>query len=228
MNYDGLKDDIILLMEKGTIKIDVKTYQNDMTSYECKDDVFTLLVHLGYLCYDENGEVSIPNKEILEEFELCTKSKDWSDLFRDFQRFKEILKATLHCEADKVTKLVEEAYDAADKKTNNHEATLKQVLKLAYYAARINYTVLDEIDSGKKGYADVIYILKRTCNNSAFIVELKYENSPESGLNQIIERNYLSRLGQYKDNLFLVTIHYDKETKNKKYTFIIRKFDDKT
>jgi len=78
MNYDGLKDDIILLMRKSTIKINVKTYQNDMTSFKFKDDVFTLLVHLGYLCYDENSEeVSIPNNEILDEFKTCIKIDDW-------------------------------------------------------------------------------------------------------------------------------------------------------
>jgi len=225
MNYDGLKDDIILLMKKGTIKINVKTYQNDMTSFKCKDDVFTLLVHLGYLCYDENNnEVSVPNNEILEEFEICTNSKDWSDLFRDFQRSKEILKATLQYKTDKVAELVEEAHDEADKKTYNNETALKYAIKLAYYAARINYTILDEVDSGK-GYADVIYIPKQTCNDSAFIVELKYMNSSESGMNQIIERNYSSRLVHYKDNLLLVAINYDKETKNKKHTCTIRKYD---
>jgi len=49
-----------------------------MTSFKCKDDVFTLLVHLDYLCYDENSkEVSIPNNEILNEFKTCRETEDW-------------------------------------------------------------------------------------------------------------------------------------------------------
>jgi len=34
-------------------------------------------------------------------------------------------------------------------------------------------------------------------------------------MNQIIERNYLSRLTHYKDNLLFVAINYNKEPKNK-------------
>jgi len=45
MNDDRLKDDIILLMEKETIKINVRVYQNDMISFKSRDDVITLLVH---------------------------------------------------------------------------------------------------------------------------------------------------------------------------------------
>ena len=51
-NYDGLKEDVMMLMNGGRIAIDVTTYQNDMTTFHSKDDIFTLLVHLGYLGYD--------------------------------------------------------------------------------------------------------------------------------------------------------------------------------
>ena len=57
---------------------------------------------------------------------------------------------------------------------------------------------MDEVDSDK-GYAYVIFIPKWNYIDSVFIVELKYKNSPESCMNQIIERNYLSRLIHYKD-----------------------------
>ena len=42
---------------------------NDMTTIRCRDDVLTLLVHLGYLAYDmEEKSVYIPNEEVREEF----------------------------------------------------------------------------------------------------------------------------------------------------------------
>ncbi len=45
-----------------------------MTTFNGRDDVFSLLIHLGYLGYDdENGEVFIPNREILDEFRASTK-----------------------------------------------------------------------------------------------------------------------------------------------------------
>ena len=69
MNYDGLKDAIVDLLGEKRCRIDTGTFQNDMTSLSGKDDIFTLLVHLGYLAYDmETEEVFIPNEEVRNEF----------------------------------------------------------------------------------------------------------------------------------------------------------------
>lgn len=49
-------------------RIDTGTFQNDMTSLQGKDDVLTLLVHLGYPAYDNDSkEVYIPNEEVRQE-----------------------------------------------------------------------------------------------------------------------------------------------------------------
>lgn len=78
MDYDGLKDAVALLMDGGRLAIDTSTYQNDMTTFMGRDDVLSLLVHLGYLGFDdETNEVFIPNKEILEEFRTSTKTGEW-------------------------------------------------------------------------------------------------------------------------------------------------------
>lgn len=70
MNFDRLKEEILTMLCGGRCKINPEKFQNDMTSFESKDDVFTLLVHLGYLAYDERKqEVFIPNLEITGEFE---------------------------------------------------------------------------------------------------------------------------------------------------------------
>ena len=52
MNFDGLKDTIIELLAGQKAVIDTTTFSNDMVTLETKDDVLTLLVHLGYLAYD--------------------------------------------------------------------------------------------------------------------------------------------------------------------------------
>ena len=79
MNYDGLKSDIALLMDSGRIKVDTRKYQNDMSTFHSKDDIFALLIHLGYLGYDsKSSEVFIPNKELEDEFRLSTTSEEWS------------------------------------------------------------------------------------------------------------------------------------------------------
>ena len=69
MNYDGLKDAILRMFTGEHIKINTERFQNDMTTFQSKDDVLTLLVHLGYLAYEyESSSVFIPNVEILGEF----------------------------------------------------------------------------------------------------------------------------------------------------------------
>ncbi len=82
-DYDGLKDAVALLMNGGSIRIDPRTFQNDMTTLLGRDDVLSLLVHLGYLAYDiGSSEVSIPNREIRNAFRAWKESYDHCRLER--------------------------------------------------------------------------------------------------------------------------------------------------
>ena len=56
MNFDGLKDDILCLMSGERIPVNTKNFSNDMVTFHTKDDVLTLLIHLGYLAYDFDNE----------------------------------------------------------------------------------------------------------------------------------------------------------------------------
>ena len=56
--------------------MDVRSFQNDMTSISSKDDVLTLLIHPGYRAYEtETRSVYIPNEEIRQEF-ISISSKE--------------------------------------------------------------------------------------------------------------------------------------------------------
>ena len=117
-DYDGLKDAVALLMDGGRLEIDTSTYENDMTTFTGRDDVLSLLIHLGYLGYDdETSEVFIPNKEILDEFRTSTKSDEWADTFESFRISQELLKATWNKDSERVAELVEKAHDRADKRS---------------------------------------------------------------------------------------------------------------
>ena len=82
MNMDGLKDSVIDMLGGKSIVIDPISFQNDMVTFESSDDVLTLLVHLGYLAYnDATRKVRIPNREIAEEFAAAVKNnKYWGDI----------------------------------------------------------------------------------------------------------------------------------------------------
>ncbi|KAG4094751.1 hypothetical protein H8356DRAFT_946412, partial [Neocallimastix lanati (nom. inval.)] len=62
-------EDIIRLKSRKSVKIKINTYQNDMTTFNCKDDVLTMLVRIGYLSYNaKTKKVFILNEEVLQEF----------------------------------------------------------------------------------------------------------------------------------------------------------------
>ncbi|MCM1497370.1 MAG: ATP-binding protein [Clostridium sp.] len=211
MNYDGLKDAVALMMDGGSVRVNIGTYQNDMTTFNSRDDVLALLIHLGYLTFNsDTKEVSIPNKEILDEFKNSTESKEWIDTFTSFKKSQELLNATWGCNENKVAELLEWFHDSAENKTYNSEAALSYAIQMAYYAGQKYYTTIQELDSGK-GYVDLVYLPSpKHTDKPALLIELKYAQSVGTAADQIRSRNYPQKLEHYKDNMLLVSINYDK------------------
>ncbi len=92
MDFDGLKETVAELMDGRHIPVQLGTYQNDMTSFQYKDDILALLIHLGYLGYDDaKVEVFIPNKEILDEYKNSTRSPEWKASFQALKNSQRLL-----------------------------------------------------------------------------------------------------------------------------------------
>ena len=94
------------------------------------------------------------------------------------------------------------------------------MLSLAYYSARKNYIVERELPAGK-GFADLVFKPRSNNSNPAMIVELKYDSSAESAIEQIKEKQYCRSLEEYTGNILLVGINYSK--KDKKHQCVIEK-----
>ncbi len=217
-NFDGLKEDVAILMDGGRVPIDVTRYQNDMTSFHSKDDILTMFIHLGYLGYQrETKEAFIPNKEVLDVFRSSTKNRDWTVTFRALHNSQKLLEATWNCDKKVVAELLEAAHDKAGNKTYHSEAGLSYAVQLAYYAAQDLYTIVPELDTGK-GYADLAYI-PREPKYPAILVEFKYEKDADTAISQIHRQNYPDRLELYKGNLILVGINYDRTVSNESIEF---------
>ena len=97
LNIDGLKDKIIDLFNGGRNKIDIRAFSNDMVTFNSADDVFSLLVHLGYLAYDSNTEeVRIPNREVQDEFSTSIKNMEgWEPIAKAIKASDDLVKAAL-------------------------------------------------------------------------------------------------------------------------------------
>ena len=215
-NYDGLKEDVAVLMARKRISVSIDNYQNDMTTFHSKDDIFTLLIHLGYLAYDiDKKEVYIPNNEILAEFEASTKQDDWSVVFKALENSQKLLEATWNKDAAKVSELIEKAHDKANNKTYNSEAALSYAIQLAYYNAQNYYTLIQEMDTGK-GYADLVYIPSpKYPDKPVLLIELKYDKDATTAIDQIRKRNYPDNLEKYKGNIIIVGINYENDASSK-------------
>ena len=211
MNYDGLKDEVVKLLAGEDVRINTDKFQNDMTTFKSKDDVLTLLIHLGYLGYNSSNQTCyIPNKEVIDSFVNSIRSSNWNETTKALLNSRALLEATWNRDEELVAKYIEEAHLDTAILTYNNENALSYTISIAYIYARNHYTIIREMPSGK-GYADMVFIPKD--DKPAMIVELKWDHEAETAIDQIKEKKYPKGLEEYRDNLLIVGISYDKKTK---------------
>lgn len=157
LNFDGLRECVIELLEGKEIIISTLGFSNDLDSFEDKDEVLTALIHLGYLTFEDDA-VRIPNKEIGEEFDKAIQKASWGQVSKMLAKSKQLLRSTL------------------------------------------------------KGSADAIFYPRRV-GDTAFILELKYGQTPQEAIKQIKEKKYYQKLEYHTGKILAVGINYDKKTK---------------
>ena len=214
LDMDGLRDSVIKMISGERVRVNTETFQNDMTTFCSADDVITLLIHLGYLTYDnKTNEAWIPNKEVGQEFINCIKDGGWEEVMNAVRKSDNLLTATLNCDEKKVAEIIEEVHrQNSSIIAYNNELSLSVTLALAYYSARKQYEIIREFPSGE-GFADLAFIPRKGVNAPAIVAELKYDKSAEGAISQIKGRNYTDKLTAFSGEILLVGINYDKESK---------------
>ena len=215
MNFDGLKDDVVRLIAGGTCSVDTTSFQNDLNIVRSKDDVLTLLIHLGYLSYNRNNKTCrIPNLEIATEFKNAIVSESgWQAIANAITQSERLLNATIEGDSDAVAKAIDIIHaDNTSILQYNDENSLACVLSIAYYAAKRDYIMVRELPTGK-GFADIALLPRPNGNRPAVLLELKYDQSAVTAITQIHERNYAGILKDFAGQVVLVGINYDKHTK---------------
>ena len=214
MNYEGLKDDVVRMLAGERCAVDPTGFQNDMSVIQSKDDVLTVLIHLGYLSYDwKESECYIPNKEVAGEMVNAVKLNNWSHVANAIEKSKQLLRATIDGNEEAVARGVDVAHDENTSILSyNDENSLACVLSLAYYYASNDYIIHRELASGK-GFADLVLIPRKNVASPAIVIELKYDKAVNTAIEQIKQRQYPAKVSQYTDNLLLVGITYERDTK---------------
>lgn len=186
----------------------------DMNFEGLKDDVLTLLIHLGYVSYDYDSKtVKIPNEEVRLEYVNSVSTSNWGEVSKSLKNSADTLEAIWQNRPAQVAEAIRQAHFETSHIQYNDENALSYTISLALYAARNFYTVYREFASGK-GFADLVFLPRKNFpEKPALVVELKWDKSARGALVQIKNKEYCRSLEEYQGNLILVGVNYDKKTK---------------
>lgn len=226
MDFDGLRADVIGMLGGERVRVNTRSFQNDMCTFRTKDDVLTLLIHLGYLGYDSvEREAFIPNKEISEEFENAMSVGGWAEVMNVLRASERLLEDTLRGDEKRVAEGLDRAHrEVASILTYNDESCLGAAVSLAYYSARRDYRMIREFPTGR-GFADVVFLPLPGRRKPAIVVELKFDKSASAALAQIRERQYTRALEGYSGEILLVGVNYDKDSSEKMHSCVIERVE---
>ena len=227
MNYDGLKTAIIEMLSGANVKVDTATFKNDTANIHSKDEVLTYMIHLGYLGYDQYTRTAfIPNEEIRQELTMAVETQPWNEMLL-FQRESErLLDATLDMDGVQVAEQIEKIHNEYTSVIQYHnENSLSSVLTIAYLSAMQYYfKPVRELPTGR-GFADFVYLPKPEyrADYPALIVELKWNQSAQTAMQQMKEKKYPMSVQNYTGDILLVGINYDRDSK--KHQCLIEKYE---
>ncbi len=214
MNYDhgALKDLFAKMILGEKAEVDVSLFDNDLTKVDSKDAALTVMIHLGYLAYDEETKSCyIPNYEIKQEFQRALKKLDWKEIYNPIGNSKRLYEETLRGNTEFINETLDRNHtDLSSQFNKNKEDVLGMIVHISYYAMTRCYDFHKE-ETSLKGRSDIL-ILPKDKNHIPFIVELKVDSTPEDAIAQIKEKEYFSALGSYKGRVLLLGISYDSKT----------------
>ncbi|MCM1135081.1 MAG: ATP-binding protein [Clostridium sp.] len=223
MDFGGLKESIIQMLGGEKVNIITRTFKNDMINIESKDDVLTLLVHLGYLAYDAKEKVVfIPNEEVRQEFVTTVTGGRHNELIKLVQNSNRLFEQTLSMNEKAVENAIENAHKIVSSPISyNKEDSLRSTIRFAYITHIDEFIEVDEFPSGT-GYADMVFMPKAGSKMPVIVVELKWNKTAESAIAQIKNKDYPHAFESYGGDIYLVAINYDTDTK--KHTCKIEKY----
>lgn len=225
-DYDGLFQAVLELLGGFEIPVDTDGFNNDVKSVGNRDDMLTLLIHLGYLAYDgEEGTVRIPNEEIRLEFSKSIREVKSGEAVMRLRESRQLIQDTVQMNEAAVAAQVERIHAEMTAPLHyNNEQALRSVIQIAYYSYSDDYLKFEELPSGD-GYADIVYLPKRTSRMPVLVIELKWNKSAEGAIAQIREKRYYEALKGYGGDILLVGISYDRDAgeEKRKHTCVIEK-----
>ena len=213
IDADQVRTKIISMMNGEEVVIEPTSFRNDMKNIETSDDVLTLLAHLGYLSYNPDTQtVRIPNTEVSSEFKNTVRFAGWNELSKAVGQSLQLLDDTINLRENKVARAFDDYhFEASSLLEFNDENSMRCAITLAYYAAKPFYKIFHELPTGK-GFADMVFIPLPKSTRPAIVVELKYDKTADSAIDQIKRKEYPKSLVGFSKKIVLCGINYNKST----------------
>lgn len=208
-NIGEVRDDVVKMVNNIPVSIDIKKeYFAGEENPANRKDIYSAMIIYGLLSYCD-GELRIPNKELMLEFEGALEDDDFGYVAELVRNSHEILNATLEKRGDAVASYLHNIHNSELPILKyNDENSLACVVTLAYLSARNKYRIEREEKSGK-GFADFIFHPKRP-NLPGIILELKANDTPEAAISQIINKEYCEKLRTERvEKILAVGLSYD-------------------
>lgn len=211
LDFDGLGRTVAELIGGVEARVDTNGFANDLVTFRNRNDVLTLLIHLGYLTYDEETQkVHIPNEEIRLEFARAVRQVKRDDTIRRVRESDQLIEDTIHRKEEAVAKQIEKIHEEETPLYYNNEQALRSVIKRAYFSYGDEYLMFEELPAGS-GYADIVYLPKKASMLPALVIELKWNQSADGAIAQIKNRRYPEAIKGYGGEILLVGISYNRE-----------------
>ena len=228
-DFKGIKEDIINLIEGEQVTFSCANFQNDMVTIKDKNDVFSLLVCLGYLgCSDTKNKYRkvayVPNAEIKAVLMDIVREQNWYERMETIKRSDNLLKAIMELDGTTVARVIQEIHNSSAVSLldyNDEESLTYCVMTGLLWSTLDDYSYHREDQAGK-GRVDLVYE-PITGKMPLILIEFKYDGSAEEAIAQIKTQEYFKRYtGQYR-NIIIVGINYS--TKTKDHQCLIEKLD---
>ncbi len=225
MDYDGLAKTAADLLGGSSVEVNTLGFANDLSTLRGRDDVLTLLIHLGYLAYEKTTRhVRIPNEEIRLAFARTIRDVKRKETICRLRESDQLIDDVIHGKEDAVAAQIEKIHAEESSLYYNNEQSLRSVIKRAFFSAYDHFVLFEELPSGD-GFADVVYLPKRKSLLPVLVIELKWNKSANGALRQIKERNYPKAFESYGGDIILVGVNYNKTAPagKRKHTCVIEK-----
>lgn len=211
-DYHGLTKTVAELIGGVEVKVNTAGFANDLTTFKGKEDVLTLMIHLGYLAYDSvKKTVHIPNEEIKQEFQRSIHEVRHEATLQRLYESEQLFADTIRKNEAAVAAGIEKVHTEETSALHyNREDSLRSVIKLAYYSYRDHYLQFEELPAGE-GFADIVYLPYPDSDWPCLVIELKWKKSAESAIDQILKKKYPSVLQNCGRPVLLVGITYNRD-----------------